>query len=87
MITIIISQVPNSAADTHQQGPDNISSHTTRLTTMMYFNTVTSASSHSTLSDDGHHTETCCSYCNFNVNFNTPFKKFSGAPVGNKKLS
>ena len=25
----------------------------------------------STLPDDGDHTETCCSYCNFDVNFNT----------------
>ena len=33
--------------------------------------TVTSASSHSTLPDDGDHTETCWSCCNFNVNFNT----------------
>ena len=32
------SQVPNSAADIHQQGPDNIRSHTARLTTIMYFN-------------------------------------------------
>jgi len=31
------SQVPNSAADTHQQALDNICSHTTRLTTVMYF--------------------------------------------------
>jgi len=31
-------QVPNSAADTHQHGPDNICSHTTRLTTTMHFN-------------------------------------------------
>jgi len=31
-------QVPNSAADTHQQGPDNKCIHTARLTTMMYFN-------------------------------------------------
>ena len=32
------SQVANSAADIHQQGPDNIRSNTTKLTTMMYFN-------------------------------------------------
>ena len=31
-------QVPNSAADIHQQGPDDICSHTTKLTTPMYFN-------------------------------------------------
>jgi hypothetical protein len=30
--------VPNSPADIHQQGPDNICSHTTGLTTPMYFN-------------------------------------------------
>jgi len=36
------------------------------------FNIVTLASSHSTLPDDHDHTETCWSYCNFNVNFNTP---------------
>jgi hypothetical protein len=35
--------------------------------------TVTLASSHSALPDDGDYTETCLS-C-FNVNFNTPFKK------------
>jgi hypothetical protein len=33
-----ISLVPNNAADIHQQGPGNICSHTTRLTTPMYFN-------------------------------------------------
>ena len=33
----MLSQVPNSAADIHQ-GPDNICSHTARLTTVMYFN-------------------------------------------------
>jgi hypothetical protein len=33
-----LSQVPNSAADIHQQGPDNICSHTTKLTTPMDFN-------------------------------------------------
>jgi len=32
-----ISHVLNSAADIHQQGPDNICGHTTRLATMMYF--------------------------------------------------
>jgi len=32
VITIIRErQVPNSAEDIHQQGPDNICSHTTRL--------------------------------------------------------
>ena len=31
-------RIPNCAADTHQQGPDNICSHTTTLTTMTYFN-------------------------------------------------
>jgi len=31
-------QVPNSAAYIHQQVPDSICSHTTRLLTMMYFN-------------------------------------------------
>jgi len=36
--------------------------------------TVTLANTHSTLPDDGDHTETCCSYCNFNVNFNIPLK-------------
>jgi len=30
--------LPHCAADLHQQGPDNICSHTTRLTTPMYFN-------------------------------------------------
>jgi len=29
---------------------------------------------HSTLLDDGDHIETCCSYFNFNENFNTPLK-------------
>ena len=33
------SQVPNSAADIYQQGPDNICSHTTTLTTPIYFKT------------------------------------------------
>jgi len=32
------SPVPNSATDRHQQGPDNICSHSTRLTTPMYCN-------------------------------------------------
>ena len=36
------------------------------------FNTVTLASSNSTLPDDGDHTETCWSI--FNVNFNTHLK-------------
>jgi len=45
------SQVPNSAADIYQQGPDNICSHAARLTTVMYFNQM--------LPDDGDHTETC----------------------------
>jgi len=41
VITIIRErQVPNSAEDIHQQGPDNICSHTTRLTTMIYFNQI-----------------------------------------------
>ena len=31
-------QVPNSAADINQQGPDNLRNHTIRLTTIMYFN-------------------------------------------------
>jgi len=31
-------QIPNSAADIHQQGPDNICSHTARLNTPTYFN-------------------------------------------------
>jgi hypothetical protein len=30
--------VPNGAADIHKQGPDNICSHTTILTTIVYFN-------------------------------------------------
>jgi len=34
------------------------------------FNIVTSPSSHSTLPDDGDHTETYWSYSNFYVNFN-----------------
>jgi len=43
------------------------------------------ACSHSTLPDDGDHTETCWSY--FNINFNTLFlKQFSCVPVGNKIL-
>jgi hypothetical protein len=29
---------PNNAADIHQLGPNNIYSHTTKLTTPMYFN-------------------------------------------------
>jgi hypothetical protein len=67
----------NSAADiqVHQLEPGNICSHTTRLTTPMYFdclNIVTLASSYSALPDDGDYTETCWS-C-FNVNFTTPFK-------------
>ena len=33
-----------------------------------------SGTAHSMLPDDGDHTETCWSYCNFNVNFNTPLK-------------
>ena len=33
-----LTQVLNSAADIHQQGPDNVCGHTARLTTMMYFN-------------------------------------------------
>ena len=62
--------------DVYHCTPDNTCSHTTRLTTMAYFNqlfnTVTLASSNSTLHDDGDHTETCWSYFNFNVNCNTP---------------
>jgi hypothetical protein len=34
---LLPGQVPNSVADIHQQGPCNICSHTTRLTTPMYF--------------------------------------------------
>jgi hypothetical protein len=34
----LTSPVSNSAADMHQQGPDNICSHTTILTAPMYFN-------------------------------------------------
>jgi hypothetical protein len=45
---------------------------------------VTLASSDSKLPDDGDYTETCWS-C-FNVNFNTPCKKKTGASVGIKKL-
>jgi len=30
-----IIQVPNTAADTRRQGPDNLCSHTTKLTTSM----------------------------------------------------
>jgi len=72
-----ISQILNSAAHIHQHRPDNTRSHTARLTKMMYFNqmlynTVTLASSHSMLPDDGDHTKTCWSYFNFNVNFSTP---------------
>ena len=70
----------------HHQGPDNICSHATRLTTPMYFNCfniVTLASSYSALPDDGDYTETCWS-C-FNVNFNSPFKK-TCASVGVKTL-
>jgi hypothetical protein len=32
-----LARVANSATDTHQQGPNNICSHTTELTTPMYF--------------------------------------------------
>ena len=37
-------------------------------------NIASLSSSHSTLPDDGDHTETFWSYCNFNVNFNIPLK-------------
>jgi len=33
-----ISLFPNSATHINQQGPNNICSHTTELTTPMYFN-------------------------------------------------
>ena len=46
---------------------------------------MTLASSYGRLpDDDGDYTETCWSI--FNVNFNTPFKAFSCASVGNKTL-
>ena len=32
--------IRNSTADIHQQEPDNIRSHTARLTKMMYFNKI-----------------------------------------------
>jgi hypothetical protein len=32
--------IPNSATTIHQKGPNNICSHTTELTTPMYFNSV-----------------------------------------------
>ena len=72
-----LSQVTNSAADIYHQGPDNICSHTTRLTThrcilIDCFNIVTLVWPNSALPDDGDYTETCWS-C-FNVNFSTPFK-------------
>jgi hypothetical protein len=38
-----ISLIPNTATDIHQQGPNNIYSHTTNLTTLMcfdYFNSL-----------------------------------------------
>jgi hypothetical protein len=35
---ITISLIPNSATDIHQLGPNNICGHTTKLTTLMYFN-------------------------------------------------
>jgi hypothetical protein len=76
------------AADTHQQGPDDICSHTTGLTTPMYcnecFNLVNLASFYSALPDDGDYTETCWS-C-FNVNFNTPFKAILLRISGDKTL-
>jgi len=43
------------------------------------FSTVSLTRSHNTLPDDGDHTETCWSYINFNVHFNTLLKKFSFA--------
>jgi hypothetical protein len=54
----IFGLIPNSTTDIHQQGPNNISSHTTKLTTLRcilidYFNSVTSASSNNALPDDG----------------------------------
>jgi hypothetical protein len=33
-----LSLIPNSATDIHQQGPNNVCSHATKLTTPMYFN-------------------------------------------------
>ena len=33
---MILLKFPNGAIDIYQQGPDNICSHTTRLTTSMY---------------------------------------------------
>jgi len=37
LLVYVSRTVPNSAVDIHQQGPDNICSHTTRFTTPMYF--------------------------------------------------
>jgi len=48
------------------------------------FNIVTLGSSYSALPDDGGYTETCWS-C-INVNFDTHFKQFFCASVGNKTL-
>jgi len=73
-----ISYYCHTRRDVFHCRPDDVCSHTAVLTTMMYFNQtfniVTLVSSHSTLTDDGDHTETFCSYCYFNVNFNTPLK-------------
>ena len=54
--------VPNRAENTQQQGPGNIRIHTTRITTMMYLKQLFqhcnfSKLTHSTLPDDGDHTE------------------------------
>jgi len=55
-------QVPNSAADIHQQGPDMQPHHQinhTNVFSLSVLTTVTLASSNSALPDDGDYTETC----------------------------
>jgi len=65
--------VLNCVTYTHDQGPNNICSHTTELITVMYFNLlVTLPSTNNILPEDGDCTETYM--CRFNVNFKIAFK-------------
>jgi len=72
------STLPVTLASSHSTLPVTLaSSRSTLPVTLANSHStlpVSLASSHSTLPDDGDHTVTCCSYCNFNVNFNASKK-------------
>jgi hypothetical protein len=70
---------PSAISQKNEDLDNNISGHTTELTTPMYLiilTTVTLASSNNALPDDDDCTETCrsCFHVNFNVNFKIIFK-------------